>query len=371
MKYERMIMEAEAPDAIGYEKILYNLAESSVRDRSLGELGIEFGDLSLPYSDHYGRPELRSLISDYSGPNIGADDVLLSAGAAGALFIISSSLLEPGDHMVVGFPNYATNYETPGAIGARVEHHTQTFDNGFSIDVDKIASQITDGTRFVSLTCPHNPTGVMFSRQDLDQVIDIVEQKGCWLVLDETYREMAYGEPLPVAADLSDRVISVSSLSKTYGVPGIRIGWLITRDPGLMETFISAKEQIGITGSVLDETVAYQTLLQRNTLLPKIRAEIAEGFQIVSDWVHGEEMLEWVEPDAGVTCCVRVPRASEQDMKRFYEILNSQYKTVVGPGYWFKLPYNFMRIGFGWTRPDETRKGLESVSSALRDCLMK
>lgn len=368
MKYARMIMEAESPDMIGSEKFLYNLAESSVRDRTLGELGIEFGNLSLPYGDHYGSPELRALIADQSGADIAADDVLVTAGAAGALFIISSSLLEPGDHMVVGFPNYATNYETPNAIGARVEEHLQTFERGFSIDVDKLESQITPETRFVSLTCPHNPTGVMFSRQDLDRLVDIAERKGCWLVIDETYREMAYGDPLPVAASLSDRVISVCSLSKTYGVPGIRIGWLITRNPELMETFISAKEQIGITGSVLDETVACQTLQQSKTLLPQIRREIAEGLEIISDWVQGETLLEWVRPDAGVTCCVRVSDASDTQMRRFYEVLKTRYRTALGPGYWFKLPNNCMRIGFGWMRPDDTRKGLQSVSRALMDC---
>ncbi|MGB5627125.1 MAG: aminotransferase class I/II-fold pyridoxal phosphate-dependent enzyme [Woeseiaceae bacterium] len=370
MKYERMIMEAESPDLIGPEKFLYNLAESSVRDRTLGELGIEFGNLSLPYGNHYGSPELRALIADQSGSNIAMDDVLVTAGAAGALFIISSSLLEPGDHMVVGFPNYATNYETPNAIGARVEEHVQTFEAGFSIDVDKLESQITDETRFVSLTCPHNPTGVMFSRQELDRLVDIVERKGCWLVVDETYREMAYGDPLPVAASLSDRVISVCSLSKTYGVPGIRVGWLVTRDQALMENFISAKEQIGITGSVLDETAAYQTLRQRDTLLPQIQDEIAEGFEVVSDWVSNEAMLEWVQPDAGVTCCVRVPGVSDAQMQRFYEIIKNRYKTALGPGYWFKLPDNYMRIGFGWTRPDDTRKGLQCISKALRDCFV-
>jgi len=368
MKYQRMIMEAESPDLAGPQTFLYNLAESSVRDRSLGELGIEFGDLSLPYGDHYGHPELRSLIAEYSGPKVSADDVLLTAGAAGALFIISSSLLEPGDHMVVGFPNYATNYETPNAIGARVEYHEQTFDGGFSIDVDKLASQVTDETRFISLTCPHNPTGVMFSRQELDQLIDIAEQNDSWLVVDETYREMAYGEPLPVAADLSDRAISICSMSKTYGVPGIRVGWLITRDPGLMETFISAKEQIGITGSVLDETVALQTLQQKDSLLPLIREEIAQGFTIISDWVQDEPMLEWVQPDGGVTCCVRIPGASDDQMRHFYEVLKDRYKTAIGPGYWFKLPMNYLRIGFGWTRPGTTREGLRCISSALRDC---
>lgn len=368
MKYARMIMEAEAPDMAGPETFLYNLAESSVRDRTLGELGIEFGDLPLPYGDHYGNPDLRALIAAQSGTRVDADDVLVTAGAAGALFIISSSLLEPGDHMVVGFPNYATNYETPNAIGAKVEEHVQAFDNSFRIDVDKLASQVTDETRFISLTCPHNPTGVMFSRQELDRAINIAEDNDCWLVVDETYREMAYGEPLPVAADLSNRAISVCSMSKTWGLPGIRIGWLITRDPDLMETFISAKEQIGITGSVLDETVALQTLQQRETLLPLIREEIAQGLAIVSDWVRNEPMLEWVEPDAGVTCCVRVRGASDDQMRRFYEVLKDRYKTAVGPGYWFKLPINYLRIGFGWTRPDTTRKGLQSISSALSDC---
>ena len=368
MKYQRMIMEAEAPNLLGYENFLYNLTESSVRDRSLQELGIDFGDMSLPYGHHFGRADLRSLIADISGENISADDVLVTAGAAGALFIISTCLLDPEAHLVVGFPNYATNYETPYAIGARVEHHVQTFDQGFSIDLDIIESQITDQTRFLSLTCPHNPTGVMFTRSELDRLIEIVERKGCWLVLDETYREMAYGEALPVAASLSDKVISVSSMSKTYGIPGIRIGWLITRDKSLMHHFISAKEQIGITGSVLDETVAYQTLARRDELLPKIREEIREGLQIFKKWVQNEKRLEWVEPDGGVTCCVRMIDASESEMKHFYEVLKTKYKTLVGPGYWFKLPYTYMRIGFGWTRPADTMKGLESISNAIKDC---
>jgi aspartate/methionine/tyrosine aminotransferase len=157
-------------------------------------------------------------------------------------------------------------------------------------------------------------------------------------------------------------------MSKTYGVPGIRVGWLITRDPDLMETLISAKEQIGITGSVLDEAVALQTLQQRDTLLPLIREEIGQGLTIISDWVRKEPMLEWVRPDGGVTCCVRIPGASDEQMRHFYTVLKDRYQTAIGPGYWFRLPMNYLRIGFGWTRPDTTRKGLQCISSALRDC---
>ena len=150
-------MEAEAPDLLGPDSFLHNLPESSGRDRRLGELGIDFGDMSLPYTHHFGLPELLDLIAEMSADNICAEDVLVTAGAAGALFIVSTSLLEPGDHMVVGFPNYATNYETPNAIRAQVEHHPQIFEQRFSIDVDTIEEQVTTETRLLSLTCPHNP----------------------------------------------------------------------------------------------------------------------------------------------------------------------------------------------------------------------
>jgi aspartate/methionine/tyrosine aminotransferase len=369
LKYERMIMEAEAPDSLGTDYFRYNLAESSVRDRSLGELGIDFGDMVLPYGHHFGLPELRTLIAEMSAETLSAEDILVTAGAAGALFIISTSLLQPGDHMVVGFPNYATNFETPNAIGARVEYHAQTFDQRFRIDVDAIEDQVTSETRLLSLTCPHNPSGVMFSRRDLERLVGIAERKNCWLVLDETYRDMAYGETLPVAASLSDKVISVSSMSKTWGVPGIRIGWLITRNTQLMHRFISAKEQIGITGSVLDETVALQTLRQRDQLLPKIHREIEAGFQVVKNWVDAEPAVEWVQPDGGVTCCLRVPTASDDQMRYFYDILKTKYRTAIGPGYWFKLPLNQMRIGFGWSSPEDTAKGLECISLALGESL--
>jgi len=260
MKYARMIMEAEAANLVGYDNFKYNLSESSVRDRSLQELGIDLGDMELPYGHHYGHPGLRRLIAEQSGENIKAENVLVTAGAAGALFLVATCLLDREDQLVVGFPNYATNFETPYAIGCDVVLHKQEFEKGFQIDIDKLESQITDRTKYVSLTCPHNPTGVMISEDELRKIIDLVEKKGVYLLFDETYRDISYDKPLPVAATLSDRAISVCSMSKTWGVPGIQIGWLVTRNPSLMDRFIAAKEQIGITGSVIDEEIAYQIL---------------------------------------------------------------------------------------------------------------
>ena len=158
------------------------------------------------------------------------DDVLVTAGAAQALFIIATSLLEKGDHLVVVRPNYATNIETPRAIEADVSFLDLTFEDGFRIDPEKLMALVTPRTKYVSITLPHNPTGVMMSEDDLRGLVGRVESAGCRLLVDETYREMTFGEPLPVAATLSERAISVSSLSKTYGIPGIRTGWLVCRD---------------------------------------------------------------------------------------------------------------------------------------------
>ena len=158
--------------------------------------------------------------------------MLVTAGAAGALFIVATSLLSEKDHLVVIRPNYATNIETPKAIGCAISYIDLSFDNGFALDLAAVASALRPKTRYISVTCPHNPTGVM-SRADLDALVALAESHGCYLLVDETYRDLSYGKTLPVAASLSRRAISVSSLSKSFGMPGIRIGWLVTADPTL------------------------------------------------------------------------------------------------------------------------------------------
>ncbi len=219
MHYRRSPIEIESPEQFGYENIKHNLAESSISDALWQDLNINLGDLVLAYGDHYGKPELRELIAADAGSIVQPDDVLLTVGAAAALFIISTSLLRPNDHLLVMHPNYATNIETPRMIGCQIDFLRLTFDNGFKIDVDEIASRITPQTKLVSVTCPHNPTGSMMTADDLRRLVAIVEEKGCYLLVDETYHDMTFGERLPIAASLSPRAISVSSLSKSYGLP--------------------------------------------------------------------------------------------------------------------------------------------------------
>lgn len=366
MDFRRMPIEIESPEERGFPNLRCNLTESSFSDQSLGDLGVGLDGLVLSYVDHRGHPGLRAAIAA-DAPGLHADDVLVAPGAAAALFFTASALLEPGTHVVVIRPNYATNLETPRALRADLDVLDLRFEDGWRVDLDRLAAKIRPDTAYVSVTCPHNPTGRMMSRAELDALVALVERRGTRLLFDETYREMGTPEPLPVAASLSDRVVSVSSLSKTYGVPGIRIGWLVTRDRTLSERLLAVKEQVVICGSALDEEIAARILPRRGALLRGIRERIALHRGIVSDWIAAEPLLEWVPPEAGVACFPRIRDDAGVDVDLFHRVLNERHGTFVGPGHWFEQPRRYFRIGFGWPRTEELRDGLAAVSAALRE----
>ncbi len=364
MDYRRMPIEAESPEQFGYARIHANLAESSVADTPLRDLSVELDDLVLMYGDHLGRPGLRAAIAA-GGPGLGPDDVLVTPGAAAALFIIHTTLLGPGDELIVVRPNYATNLETPRAIGATVHHLDLSHDDGWAVDPQRIAALLTPRTRLVSLTVPHNPTGAVMPEATVAEVVRLVEaHPSARLLMDETYREMTFGGAQPLAATLSDRAIGVSSLSKADGLPGIRIGWLTTRDRPLLDRFLAAKEQILITNSVVDEAIAEVALARRPERMPIILAGIATAFGTVRDWIADHDLFEWVEPGGGVVGFPRFQPDLPIDLDRFYRVLFERYGTIVGPGHWFDQPRSHFRLGYGWPTPIQLEQGLAALTAA-------
>ena len=170
MLYERMPIEKESPEEIGYDNIKYNLSESSVTDLKMGELNLSLNELVLEYIGHSGNPELRKLIVN-NCPNLYKENVLLTNGAAGALFIINSSLLSASDHLIVVRPNYATNIEVPKTIGCSISFIDLQFETAWKLDIQKIEAAINPNTTLISITTPHNPTGMLMSEADIDAVI--------------------------------------------------------------------------------------------------------------------------------------------------------------------------------------------------------
>jgi aspartate/methionine/tyrosine aminotransferase len=233
--------------------------------------------------------------------------------------------------------------------------------------MNELRKIVTKNTRCISVTNPHNPTGACLTDAEMKALVAVAHENDTWLLVDETYRDMVYGQKLPVACDYSDRVISVSSLSKTYGLPGIRIGWILCRNKQLMEGFLAAKEQIHICGSVLDEEVAYRYFLHKDMHFGPIRKDIQEKFRIVRTWMDAQDGLEWVEPGGGVVCFPRFRRPEQVDTDKFYHKLLRDYGTYTGPGHWFDMPRHYMRIGYGWPSKEQLIDGLAAIGKCLQE----
>jgi aspartate/methionine/tyrosine aminotransferase len=369
MQYKRMPIEVESPEETGYDTIQYNLAESSVRDIYFRDLKINLDGLFLCYSEHRGKKELRQEIVRHEN-GLDEDHVLVCPSAATSLFVISTTLLSAQDHLIVLRPNYATNIETPRTIGCEITYVDLSFENGFQFDLEAIKREIRPNTKLISITSPHNPTGIVFEDALLKKIITLAEEQNIYVLVDETYRYLNFKSELtPYYAAVSKNVISVCSLSKAFGAPGIRIGWLINKDEKLMHAFLAAKEQIVICNSVVDEEIALHILQQQESLLSQTHQHILKNFSVLKSWMGSHELLEWKEPDAGVVCFPRVKKDFKFNAEKFYPMLYNEYKTIVGPGHWFEQDRRYMRIGFAYPFTDELTTGLNNITACLEKCL--
>lgn len=370
MRYRRMPIEVESPEELGYDTIANNLSESSISDRRLSDVGVnlDLDDLVLRYGDHLGDPRLRDAVAAGS-PGISADQVITTPGASTALFMVATSLLDRGDHAIVVRTNYATNLETPRTIGADLDVVDLAFEDGWRLDLNAIADAIQPGTtRMISITSPHNPTGAMISQADLKRLVGLAERAEAVLLVDETYRDLIHtGDRMPLAATLSPNVISVSSMSKAYGVPGIRIGWAVTTDPEMLRTLLAAKEQIAICGSTIDEHIAGAVLSKRKRILPPIMTDVRERLAIVDEWMAAQDTFEWIRPSGGVVGLVRFRDEVPVDEAEFHRRLLADHGTYVGRGHWFELSDRYFRLGFGWPTHEQLRAGLDALLVAAAD----
>lgn len=371
-----MSIEKEAPEEVG-TAIKYNLSESAISDQTLGSLDITIPpNTVLTYTEHKGSRKLRSLVAQASKGSLTPDDVLVTAGASTSLFIIMTALLGPGDHLVVTRPNYATNLEIPRSIGCNITFVDLHIESQFRLDVGSIATAIRSGvTKVISICSPNNPTGTLCTANELQALASLAKENGAYLLIDETYSDLNYASDstsgehvIPTGAFFGDHVITVSSMSKAYGVPGIRIGWLTTTNRILQETFLAAKEQISISGSVIDELVAEQVLSRRSELLPKAIADMRRRRDRIASWVDAEsESVDWVMPEAGVMCLIRLKKEPIRGMEAFYRQLLEKYGVYVGRGTWFEMSDTFFRLGYGWPTWEELEMGLDGLSRALRE----
>jgi len=364
MWFNRMALEVWF-DQYQYE-IDYDIGESAVKTLSVRDVGVDLDDVLLRYGYHKGRPELRAVIARQY-PGLTEDNILVTTGASEANFAVVSALVKPGDHMIVEHPNYPSLYEVPRSLGCDVTLFSLRFEDRFQADWEELKGLLRPETRLMSLTHPNNPTGSMITEVELKQVVELVEERGLFLLFDETYRHMAsHDMRLPPAASLSDRVISISSMSKCYGLPGIRIGWLATRSQEILDRVLAIREQVSIANNSLSEKIAQEVLENSEPFLTGARERIARNHAVVAGWMDEQTNFEWVRPEAGVVCLPRLDPRVQVDPEALYRRLAEEYRTFVVPGRCFEMDKRFFRIGFG-SDANEIRTGLANLNRALAD----
>lgn len=353
----------------------YDLAESVGPDLHLNELvrESELGDIALAYGTAAGDPRLRQAIAAAHG--VDADDVVITVGGMHALFLTAFILCERGAPAVTTTPLFPLARTALEAVGAWVSTLPLAFDNGYQPDLGELRRLLTPQTRLVSLATPQNPSGVAIPHTTIEDILALMAEicPEAHLLVDETYRDAVYGdnEPAASAIDLSRQVISCASLSKCHGAPGLRLGWAITRDPGLREQLVVGKFSTVIACSAVDEALALKVLEQRQPIIGARRRQLADGLARTEAWVREHrDLVDWLRPDAGALCCVRLKPAMFDDaaVTRFYESLPA-HGVRVGTGLWFGEAARVFRLGFGLLPMPELDAALRGLGAAVRQAV--
>ena len=347
----------------------HHLTASDAQAMTAGELLALGGDgaraafdrLALSYVPARGGDALRAAIASTYGV-AGPDHVLAFAGAEEALFWLMNVLLGAGDHAVVTVPNYQALESVPLATGAAVCGLPLWTGAGASLrwclDLDRLRSLLRPDTRVVAVNFPNNPTGFVPDAATFTELVALCEERGIRLVSDEVYRgvELDPADTLPQAADLSPSAVSVNVMSKAYGLPGLRVGWVACRDGELLDRLLQRKFYTSICNAGPSELLATVALRHREAVLGRVRSLI-EANRAIFDAFFGRfaDRFDWTAPVGG---CVAFPRyRGPGDAETFCRQLVEREGVLLAPSSVFasalaEVPADRFRIGIGRRHPE-------------------
>ncbi|MFH0915067.1 MAG: aminotransferase class I/II-fold pyridoxal phosphate-dependent enzyme [bacterium] len=271
------------------------------------ELRKRWGALSLGYTESQGLPELRHEIAGlYQG--VHAEEIMTAAPEE-AVFLAMNAVLEPGDHVVCTFPGYQSLYQLALSIGCEVTFWEPSEQKGWHFDPDRLEGHLRPDTKLVVWNFPHNPTGALPSLEDLSSMVASVRAVGAWVFSDEMYRllEPSVEMRLPAAVDKYERAISLSGMSKAFGLAGLRIGWVATHDMDLLERMKALKDYTTICSSAPSELLALMALRSREGIVGAHRERVRRNVDAAADFfARHEARFHWTPPRAGTVCFPRM-----------------------------------------------------------------
>ena len=342
----------------------FDLAGSAIASCTIDDLEGARQAIELTGDDSDGyRPLVASIGARYGVPESG---VTTAQGASGANFLVCAALLEPGDEVLVERPGYDALLGTPQLLGARTIRFDRTFADRYAVDPDRIRDVITARTRLVVLTSPQNPTGVAVDRGALEEVGRIASARGAHVLVDEVYLDATRARSgdgistIETAVALGDVFISTSSLTKSYGLSGLRCGWILS-SAEVAERVRYVRRVIDGSGSIVTARLAALAFSQIDRLTSRAQAILQVNQSLVGTFLASRPELEWVQPEGGTVVFPRI--RGIDDSTRFTERLLTERETAVVPGHFFDAPAHF-RLGFGGSTAT-LRPGLEAIGLAL------
>jgi len=349
--------DLEYTQSIWEQKVDINLTESGVHPVRLDELLGQDGELvaklletELNYPHVNGNPELRDRIAGlYDGAD--AANVIVTVGAAEANNIIMQTLMRPGDELLTQMPTYKQVW----GLARNAGHPVRTFrldpDRGWALDVDELEQGLSPQTRIIAIVNPNNPTGYIMTDAEMDAVVAAADRVGAWILADEVYRgaERLREDETPSFFGRYDRVLSLGSMSKAYGLPGLRVGWIVG-PAATVDDLWRRHEYTTITASMLSNVLAAHALSPdvRPRLMRRTREYIRNGFPVLEEWMNGQAgLFSYTPPQASAVSFVRYHL--DINSTELMEKLCREASVFVGAGDSFGMDHH-LRIAFGQER---------------------
>jgi capreomycidine synthase len=348
-----------------YFDMSIDLGCSGVATYSFGELRrlLDFTEADIDQivfrdSRSLGELELRAMIAQRWGDGDN-NRVMVTNGSSEAMYLVMHALLQAGDEVIVLDPAYQSLFSIAESIGCRLKRWRLCFDRQFIPDMGEFKSLISHRTRMVIVNFPHNPTGASLNAEQQEELISVIEEAGAYLFWDEAFAELVYdGLPLPNPALRYERAISIGTLSKAYGLPGLRVGWCFA-PPEILDRCVHLRDYITLSMSPLVELIARLAIEKADDLLSSRLLQAHINLELLAAWVeqHRDD-VEWVRPKGGV--CAFLHLGKIKDIEAFCHQLAQKHSVLLVPGTCFNHE-SFVRLGFGGPT-SQFKQGLSRLS---------
>jgi aspartate/methionine/tyrosine aminotransferase len=337
----------------------FNLAASGVKGLPLSELPVKLSDLELSAPGSYGYPPLLERLARRYG--VSTKNVVTAIGTSMANYLAMSAVLEPGDEVVIEDPAYDPMVEVGHYLGAVVKRVPRRPERSWQVRTEDLEKVVSGKTRLIVLTNLHNPSGVLLEEAALREIGDVARSVGARVMVDEVYLELLFDRPFRSACQLGETFLVTSSLTKAYGLSGLRCGWIVAA-PELAERMWHQNDLFGNIPAHITDRLSVIALDHMETIRARAKSLLEANWKLLDSFLAGHPELDVVRPPGGTIVFARLPGG---DADAFCKRLREKYDTSAVPGRFFEMPKR-LRIGLGNATAD-VEEGLRRVSRALRE----